>query len=259
MKYIIASFLVLVSLNINAQFSYYPFPPTKTDYAKNAAAQIKVCKEYMVSFNEKILNKVLEYGSEGLPVVLYEKGINDNSDSTTIEEIDYKYTNGKLILENVTNYVSQESYKVSYTYSKTGQLLKKKIIEIDPTTYSYVYDKLGRAVKATISVRMPDENGKAFDFNRGRSDFMYNTKGKVIEQIDYSKDNEKQFVFKWQYNNKGQVIKITRYQHGELVSEEVLEYQSNGLLLKRIENKPKEEPTVFLYEYCTNCKQSWMK
>lgn len=259
MKYSIFTFLVFLCLHVNAQFFYYPFPPTKADYAKNATAQVKICNEYMIAFDVKQLNRVLEYGSQGLPVVLYEKGTNNNGDSVTVSENSYKYLNGRLIMENVTNYVSEEAYKIGYTYNATGKLLKKMVVEIDPSTYTYVYDKLGRAIKATLKVRMPDENGKPVDVPRGRYDYTYNAKGQLVQQIHYSQDNEKQFTVKWEYNNKGQITKITSYAHGELVYEELLEYGSNNLLSKRTENKPQEAPTVFVYEYCTTCKQSWMK
>lgn len=213
----------------------------------------------MLAFGEKTLNRVLEYGTQGLPVVLHEKGTNSAGDSTTIAEISYKYANGRLNLVNVTNHLSEETYKIAYTYSSNGKLIKKTIIEIDPSTYTYVYDKLGKAIKANIKVRMPDENGKPIDVPRGRYDYAYNTKGQVIQETHYSQENEKQFITKWAYNNKGQIAKITGYAHGELTYEEVLDYGTNGLLAKRTENKPQEATTIYLYEYCTNCKQSWMK
>jgi len=258
MKYTIIPLLVFLCLSADAQFFHYPFPPTKADYAKNAAAQVKICYEYMIVYDQKTLNRVLEYGAAGLPVVLYEKGTNTAGDSTTISENSYKYSNGRLVMESVTNYVSEEAYKIYYTYNAAGKLLKKMVVEIDPSTYTYVYDKLGRAVKATIKVRMPEETGKPVDVPRGRYDYTYNIKGQLVQQTHYSQDNEKQFTAKWEYNNKGQIVKITSYAHGELVYEELLEYGSNNLLSKRTENKPQEATTVFVYEYCTTCKQSWM-
>lgn len=259
MKSLLTSVLIFSCLNLNAQFYHYPFPPTKADYAKNAAAQVKICQEYMIAFNEKTLNRTLEYGTQGLPIALYEKGTNANGDSTTIAEIGYKYANGRLTLENVNNHVSEENYKVSYTYNNQGKLLKKSIIEIDPSTYTYVYNKLGKVIKANIKVRMPDKNGKPVDVPRGWHDYTYNAKGQLVQETHYSQEKEKQFVTNWQYNIKGQIVKITGYAHGELVYEELLEYASNGLLSKRTEIKPQEAATIYLYEYCTNCKQSWMK
>lgn len=260
MKYLIYAFLFFyLNLQANAQFFHYPFPPTKADYAKNTSAQVKICQEYMLAFGEKTLNRVVEYGAQGLPVVLYEKGTNAAGDSITIAETNYKYINGRLSVESVVNHVSEETYKIAYTYNSSGKLLKKTIIEIDPSTYTYVYDKLGKAIKAHIKVRMPDENGKPIDVSRGRYDYAYNAKGQLIQEIRYSQENEKQFVTNWAYNNKGQIVKITGYEHSELAYEEVLAYGNNGLLTKRTENKPQEATTVYLYEYCTNCKQSWMK
>lgn len=259
MKYLLTSVLTFSCLIANAQFYHYPFPPTKADYVRNTTAQAKICHEYMIAFNEKTLNRVLEYGAQGLPVALYEKGINATGDSVTIAETSYKYANGRLTLENVNNHLSEENYKVSYTYNDNGRLLKKSIIEIDPSTYTYVYNKLGKVIKANIKVRVPDENGKPVDMPRGWYDYTYNTKGQLAQETHYSQEKEKQFVTNWQYNSKGQIVKITGFARGELVYEELLEYGSNQLLSKRTEIKPQEATTVYLYEYCTNCKQSWMK
>ncbi len=259
MKYLLISFLFFLCLNTNAQFFRCPFPPTKADYIKNATAQVKICKEYKLIDNEKLLNRVLEYGSLGLPVVLYEKGKNDNGDSITISERYYKYSDGRLVQEDVLNY-HNDSYKIGYTYNKLGKLLKKVVVEIDPPTYNYVYDKLGKIIKATVKIRMPDSNGKPVDVPNGRYDYVYNTKSQLVQEIHYSRDNVKQFTVKWQYNNKGLVTKVAGFDsQNQLVYEEWLEYGQNNLLLKRTENKPEEETAIFLYEYCTTCKQSWMK
>lgn len=259
-KYYIPIFLASLCLNASAQFFHYPFPPTKADYAKNIAAQVKIGYEYKLTGDEKSLNRVLEYGSQGLPVVLYEKGTNDNGDSITIATSYYKYAAGKLIQKEVVNHQGDDSYKIGYTYNTAGKLLKKVVVQIDPPTYTYVYDKLGRAIKATIKVRMPDENGKPVDIPRGRYDYKYDTAGKLVQETLYSQDNEKQFTIKWQYNNQGQPIKVIGLDsQDQLVYEELLEYGENHLLSKRTTNKPDEEATVFVYEYCINCKQSWMK
>lgn len=261
MKYPILTLLVFLCLQAKAQFFHYPFPPTKADYAKNITAEVKIGYEYKLTSNEKTLNRILEYGASGLPVVLYQKGTNDNGDSVTIAESSYKYSNGKLILETVADLQEGDGYKVGYTYnSTTGKLLKKIIVQIDPPTYTYAYDKLGRAIKATVKVTMPDENGKPFDVPRGRYDYAYNTKGQLVQETHYLQDNEKQFTVKWQYNNKGQIAKITGIDpQGQLVYEQLLEYGKNSLLSKRTVNSPDEEAAIFIYEYCTTCKQSWMK
>ncbi len=259
MKYPILYFLLFLCLHANAQFFYYPFPPTKADYAKNVAAQVKTCNEYMISFGEKVLNRVLEYGNQGLPVVLYEKGINNNGDSTNIAENSYKYANGRLVLENILNHQGDDNYKIGYTYNTAGKLLKKVVVQIDPPTYTYVYDKLGRAVKASIVVRLPDENGKPFNKSVGHIHFMYNAKGQLVQQTDYSQNAQKEYNVKWQYNAKGQVVKIIRQAPSGWASEEILEYNANDLLATRTEKVENEEPTVYVYEYCTTCKQSWMK
>lgn len=260
MKYFIICSLIFSCHYVNAQFYHYPFPPTKADYAKNAMAQVKICSEYKIVGSEKLLNRVLEYGDQGLPAVLYEKGSNDNGDSITTTTKYYKYANMKLILENIVSHEGDDGYKIGYTYSATDKLLKKIIVQIDPPTYTYAYDKLGRAVKATVKVTMPDENGKPFDVPRDRYDYKYDALGKLVQETHYSQENEKQFTVKWQYNNKAQIIKITGMDsQNELVYEQLLEYGKNSLLAKRIIKAPEEETTVYVYEYCSTCKQSWMK
>lgn len=260
MKYSILTSLVFLCLQTQAQFFHYPFPPTKADYAKNIAAQVKVGYEYKLTGEEKSLNRILEYGSQGLPVVLYEKGTNHNGDSITVETRYYKYAAGRLIQADVVKHQDGDGYKIGYTYNTAGKLIKKVVVQIDPPTYTYVYDKLGRPIKATIKVRMPDENGKAIDVPHGKDEYTYNTKSQLVQATSYSQENEKQFTVKWQYNNKGQIVKVTGLNsQNELVYEELLEYGNNNLLSKRTEKKPEEETTIYVYEYCTDCKQSWMK
>ncbi|MCO5287494.1 MAG: hypothetical protein M9898_13860 [Chitinophagaceae bacterium] len=245
---------------LQAQFFYYPFPPTKADYTLNEKAQIKICYEYVLSGNEKSLSRILEYGNEGLPAALYQKGTDDNGDSTTIEEIYYKYANGRLVQEEVINHEGDGGYKTVYTYNTNGRLIEKVVVQADPPTYTYIYDKSGRAIKAAIKVKMPDENENFVDVQQGWVEFNYNAKGQLTQATNYTQDNEKMFIFQWQYNAKVRIIKVTGLRpEGDLVFEETLEYGKNDLLTKRTTHKPDEEPVVYVNEYCTDCTQSWKK
>lgn len=262
MKTTLLTIILLLSgaTALKAQFFYYPFPPAKADYALNEKAQVKICYEYILSGNEKSLSRILEYGNEGLPAALYQKGTDDNDDSTTIEETYYKYANGRLVQEEVINYEGDGGYKTVYTYNPNGRLIEKVVVQVDPPTYTYVYDKSGRATKATIKVKMPDENEKPVDVLQGWEEYTYNTKGQLAQATNYTQDNEKMFIFQWQYNAKEQIIKVTGLRpEGDLAFEETLEYNKNNLLAKRTTNKPGEEPEVYVYEYCTDCTQSWKK
>lgn len=262
MKTTLLTIILLLSgaTALKAQFFYYPFPPAKADYTLNEKAQVKICYEYILSGNEKSLSRILEYGNEGLPAALYQKGTDDNGDSTTIEEIYYKYANGRLVQEEVINHEGDGGYKTVYTYNTNGRLIEKVVVQADPPTYTYIYDKSGRATKATIKVKMPDENEKPVDVPQGWEEYTYNTKGQLTQATNYTQDNEKMFTFQWQYNAKGQVIKVTGLRsEGDLAFEETLEYGKNDLLAKRTTNKPDEEPEVYVYEFCTDCTQSWKK
>jgi hypothetical protein len=134
------------------------------------------------------------------------------------------------------------------------------VLHIDPPTYTYVYNKLGKAIKATIKIKMPDVNGDPIDVPKGREEYTYNPKGQLVQATIYTQENEKMFTYLWQYNTKGQIIKITGLRsEDDLAFEETLEYGKNNLLAKRTINKPSEETEIYVYEYCTNCTQSWMK
>jgi YD repeat-containing protein len=262
MKTTLFTIILLLSgaTTLQAQFFYYPFPPAKADYALNEKAQVKICYEYGLSGNEKSLSRTLEYGNEGLPAALYQRGTDDNGDSITVEESYYKYANGRLVQEEVLNHEGDGGYKTVYTYNAAGRLIEKVEVQADPPTYTYVYDKSGRAIKATIKVKMPDENEKLVDVPQGWEEYTYNTKGQLIQATNYTQDNEKMFIFQWQYNAKGQIIKVTGLRpEGDLAFEETLEYGKNNLLAKRTKNSPGEEPEIYVYEYCTDCTQSWKK
>jgi YD repeat-containing protein len=260
MKKLILCFLLLLGFGAKAQFFYHPFPPAKADYALNEKAQVKVCNEYKLTGNEKSLSKILEYGNEGLPVVLYEKNIDDNGDSITVATSYYKYTGGRLVQEEVISHEGDGGYTVGYTYNAAGQLLQQIVVQADPPTYTYVYDKSGKIIQATITAEMPDENGNPADMPQGKEAYTYNAKGQLVQATNYSQDNEKQFIHQWQYNTKGQIVKVTGLRSvGEVAYEELLEYGNNNLLSKRTLNRPGGETEIYVYEYCTDCGQSWKK
>ena len=74
MKEIIIAVAMTFSLNCQAQFYDYPFPPSKTEYKLIEKSGVKICYEYKVEGEIRVLTNVLEYGARGLPAVLYEKG-----------------------------------------------------------------------------------------------------------------------------------------------------------------------------------------
>ena len=53
MKQLILFILLYTTVTAQAQFFYYPFPPSKPEYALNEKAQVKICYEYKLTGNEK--------------------------------------------------------------------------------------------------------------------------------------------------------------------------------------------------------------
>ena len=261
MKQLILFFLLGANIAAQAQFFYYPFPPEKSEYILNENAKVKIGYEYRLTDNEKLLYRTLEYGNEGLPVALYESGLHYNGDSAVITTNYYKYKEERLIEDDmVFHYQDDAGYTIAYTYDDTGKLLSKIVIDIDPITYTYMYDKFGKITQADISLKMPDSNGNPIDIPNGRCTYSYNENGKLMQEIRYSKDNEKQFTYTWEYNNKGQIVKVSGTSAEEQTFYEcLLEYGKNNLLSKRTANNQDEDSEVYIYEYCTDCKQSRMK
>lgn len=261
MKQLKLFFLMLSgTIALQAQFFYYPFPPSKQDYVRNEKAKVKICNEYQLTGSEKSLSRTLEYGNEGFPAALYETGLRYDGNTDTIITGDYyKYKDEKLTEDNmVYHYQGDTGYKIVYDYDTSGKLLSEIIVDIDPAAYIYKYDKSGKIIRADISVRMPDNDGNPVDIPNGRNEYSYNRKGLLIQETQYTKDNEKQFIVKWEYNSKGQIIKVSGISaENQSAYEELLEYGENGLLSKRTMNKPDEETEIYVYEYCTDCKQSW--
>lgn len=259
MKYLVFLCFCLVTFTVKAQFFYWPFPPTKADYVLNETAKVKICNEYRFISSEKQLTRILEYGAAGLPVVLYRKDINENGEAVNVSETSYKYLNMRLV--QTTSKEEEDGYKVVYDYDITGKLLRKTVIHIDPPTYTYVHDKSGKPIKATIKVTMPDEQGKAVELPQGRYNYEYDARGRLVRETNFSQHDEKLFSVKWEYNNKNQVVKVIGLDADDQpMYEQVLEYGKNGLLAKRTENRPDEEDSIiFMYEYCTDCRQSWMR
>ncbi len=247
---------------LQAQLFYYPFPPSKPEYALNEKAQVKICKEYKTTGNEKSLSRTLEYGNGGLPTALYETGLRYNGDTgTVITGSYYKYRDGKLTENNtVYHYQGDAGYTIAYAYDASGRLLSKMVTDTDPAIYTYVYDKPGKIARADISLKTPDSNGNTKAMPDGRCEYSYDAKGRLVQETRYTKDDEKQFTYQWEYNSKGQIIKVTGTSAEDQVFYECLtEYGKNNLLSKRTENIPDEETGIYVYEYCTDCTQSLMK
>ncbi|MCB0708413.1 MAG: hypothetical protein KDC15_03360 [Chitinophagaceae bacterium] len=246
---------------LRAQFFYYPIPPAMADYTPNKKAHVKKCYEYKLRGNEKALSRMLEYGNGGLPTALYETGLRYNGDTgTVITGSNNKYKDGKLIENNmVYHYQSDAGYTIVYTYDDSGRLYGKMVTDTDTAIYTYVYDKSGKIIRAEISLKTPDSKANTKALPDGRCEYSYNAKDMLVQETSYTKDDEKQFTYQWEYNSEGQIIKVTGTSAEEQVFYECLmEYGKNNLLSKRTENIPGEETGIYVYEYCTDCRQSLM-
>lgn len=271
-KYLIYA-LMLLSIKATAQFYYYPLPPGKEDYKRNELAGVKICYEYKLESGEKLLNSILEYGSRGLPAVLFEKGIDENGDSITISEIAYKY-NTNLTLNAVTtdDFESGSRSTAVYTYDKNGRLIKKEIASIDPPTYTYKYNPKGQLAEVNISVEIPsydDEGnptGKSFQKPQTKLVYKYNAQNRIAEELYFLADENNSFSktanarIRWKYNPQNLATEITAFDSEEAVTLLVnLEYNKSGLLSKQVRKMPGEDEEIYIYEYCKDCKQSWMQ
>lgn len=262
MKQLILFILLYTTVTAQAQFFYYPFPPSKPEYALNEKAQVKICYEYKLTGNEKSLSRRLEYGNGGLPTALYETGLRYNGDTGTVITGSYcKYRDGKLTENNtVYHYQGDAGYTIAYTYDASGRLLSKMVTGTDPAIYTYVYDKPGKIARTDISLKMPDSNGNTKAIPDGRCEYSYDAKGRLVQETRYTKDDEKQFTYQWEYNSKGQIIKVIGTSAEDQVFYECrMEYGKNNLLSKRTESSADEETGIYVYEYCTYCTQSRMK
>lgn len=271
-KVFVFLFFLFTTLNSQAQFYYYPFTPTKNDSKIIEKENVKIGYEYKIEEGNKILTKVLEYGSMGLPAVLFEKGVDMNGDSATIIETTYKYSNLlKLEVATFKDFEENETTTTRYLYDSKGKLIEKIIATIDPLTYKYSFDASGNITKATVTARMPAQdkdgeyNGKAFDKPMDKYLYKYDSKKRLTEEWHfYSEDGSPQstpsYKYKWSYNDKNQIISINLIDiDDEIIFTQQLKYNEKGLLSKTTILKKDGEKEEYLYEYCTDCKQSWMQ
>ena len=268
MKFILSViFFFVFHVIVSAQFIYSPFPLSQTDFAKINQLKYTKCLVFKIENGEKYLVKEAEYGNMGLLSNIYEKGTNDNGDSINISETVYKY-DGKGKLTRITN-VDEESGEVitSFTYDPGGRLTIKRVVTIDPPTYSYKYDSKGRISEARVTQLMPGMDsegnftGKSIEVPALRQIFKYNIKGQLAEESVYNirnKEPEFEYKYVWVYDGQGRVIEYKRTDaDGNTLNKSRFEYNREGLLSKSVESNDDDvTEEVFLYEYNRE-KQSW--
>lgn len=273
MRKILLCLCIFMYTTTQAQFYYFPFPPTAKEYKLIENSGAKICYEYVLDNGQKQLSHVLEYGSLGLPVMLYEKSTNMDGDSITSVETTYKYKDLQLIAEIINDKEYDEETDIGYTYDDKNRLIKKLIASIDPATYTFKYDSKGRISEQLIDTKMPevdsagDPTDKSFDKPSSKSTFIYDGDNRLVEEWIYTLEDESAnngdpfLKVKWYYNDKGQINKITNEDHtGEVNFIMELFYNDKGLLSKKTEEYKIDEVKIeYSYEYCNDCQQSWMQ
>lgn len=253
-----------------AQFDSNPLFIDKNTYLINEKAGIKIGKEYLVQDDVKSLRRMLEYGSKGLPVILYEYEEGADSESSPISQTSFKYNPlGKLAQKTIES-TEDDGYKVYYTYDKSGKLIKNESVEIDPPTTIYKYEAGGKILSASTTRKMPSYDkdgeftGKSFDKPYANYIYKTNENGKIIEEKYFWLDSENPkapyYTNKFEYNKANQLMKKTNL-NGDLVINftESFFYNDKGLLIKKIDTNAEGTTNVYIYEYCTDCVQSWLK
>jgi len=271
MRPILLFLFLLTAFTGAAQWFPQANPLHKKNFKKVAAKKYTMAFEYELVEGEKILARVVEFGAAGLPAALYEKGVNENGDSTNTFETIYKFDGaGRLIRESNTDN-DGEGWDNVYTYSKNDKLLKKYTVTIDPATTSYTYNAAGKLTKTFTTLKMPALNedgeptGKTVEKPHERKTFSYDKNGRLKEQFVYNlmyAEGAKKWSYKmlWTFNTSNQLIKLQYINdEGETYNLITFQYNKDGLLIKSTMQADEEPLKRFVYEYCTTCKQSWMQ
>lgn len=270
-------FLLVIQFSMSllqAQTWYYPLPEGKTDFKRNEMAGITMRYTYLLDGENKSLVNVLEYGNKGLPAVMYEKGIDENGDSVIIGEKNYKY-NDNLAIEKVTassHYDEGDNSITAFTYDAKGRLIKKEIATIDPPVYHYKYDAKGRLSSVVYNNIMPETDeegeytGKTFERPVALYTYEYDEKNRLITEFTFDPDSkqakdELRYKTEWKYDARNRVSRIEETDTGgdSPIIITKLEYNKQGLLSRLTRSIPTGEEEVYVFEYCTTCKQSWMQ
>lgn len=270
MRNIILTTLCLLPFTIFAQYIPFPLTPEKSTYIVNEKAEIKTSSQFLLQNDKKILIGKVEYGSKGLPIVFYEYDETAEESEKPNYTTYYKYNaQGYLSAEDVV--VSDgDNYKTYYTYNKEGRLIRKESVEIDPPTTQYVYDKKGKLISASVSKKMPSYNkegeftGKSFEQPDGRYEYESNLAGQIIEEKYYRAISETpkipNYINTYIYNKTGLLTKFTFFDtDSKTTFTRNFIYNDKGLLIKSTAINDQGGQMIYIYEYCNDCKQSWIE
>ena len=270
--------IILWPFLVMAQIIHSPFPMKGSDFITIDKEKITLCTVYKITEDydglaDSIPVMAVEYGSLGLPAVLYTFGENEFDaeilDTTAITY--YKYDDKvRLWIEDTEDKEYGES-KTLYTYNKKGQLVKKEVATVDPPTYQYKYDKKGLLTEIYITQKMPvyddngDFNGKTFERPASRYSVENDNRGRISSMSFYllmgnEESDELTGLKRWEYDDKGRVSNLLYYQSdGTTLEMETPLYYNDLGLLSGYDEISYGETVQFRLVYCRNCIQSWMK
>ncbi len=278
LKSVISLLILFLPLLLMAQIIHSPLPMKGADFITIDQEKITLCTVYKITEDydglaDSVPVMAVEYGSMGLPAVLYTFGVNEYDseilDTTAITY--YKYDDKvRLWIEDTEDLDYGES-KTLYTYNKKGMLEKKEVATIDPPTYHYKYDKKGLLTEIYITQKMPvydengDFNGKTFERPSGRYTIESDAKGRISTMYFYllmgnEDSDELTGLKKWEYDDKGRVSNLRYYQSdGTTLEMETPLYYDNLGLLSGYDEISYGETIQYRLVYCRECVQSWMR
>ena len=264
--------LLCLALYGRAQFIYNPLPVKGSDFKKIGALGYTRCSVYKTTDDAKILTQVAEYGAQGYLAIVFERGVNEAGDSINVREEDYKYGPGGR-LDGIT-FTDKETGETdapsAYTYDAKGRLIKRIVAVVDPPTYRYKYDAKGRLAEVNETQTLPAVDsagtftGKGFESPSRRYTYHYDAKGQLAEEWEYnlrSEDKAKpEHKLIWTYSPQGQIVRLTHAGQSPSTDTVITTYTYNedGLLASSVVNDNGEQ-TIYSYEWCKGCKQSWMQ
>jgi hypothetical protein len=270
--------IIFLPFLVMAQIIHSPFPMKGSDFIAIDKEKITLCTVYKITEDydglaDSIPVMAVEYGSLGLPAVLYTFGVNEDDeellDTTAITY--YKYDDKVRLWIEDTEDMEHGETKTLYTYNKKGQLVKKEVAMVDPPTYNYKYDKKGLLTEIYITQKMPvyddngDFNGKTFERPASRYIVENDSRGRISSMSFYllmgnEESDELTGLKKWEYDDKGRVSNLLYYQSdGTTLEMETPLYYNDLGLLSGYDEISYGETVQFRLVYCSGCIQSWMK
>ncbi|MBQ7378919.1 MAG: hypothetical protein IJW70_04475 [Clostridia bacterium] len=175
----------------------------------------------------------------------------------------YTYDDNNLLVKTEFSYAqaAEAGGSTTYEYNESGQLIKECSYDYrgrqkDETVYEY--DESGRMIKAqsekSITTRTYGEHNSYIELIEDikgkwneKYECIYDTNGNLLSYRSYQ-DEEIYSERVYEYNADNQVIKLTTYKNGSVVTDTIYEYK-DGLQIKSTLYRTGEVEGVFTCEY----------